>query len=175
MKLRWLLVFALAVLTGGQASAQVSAYVDFSASKLTGLGTNGSEATNVLYGPTIGLTAHVAGLKRLQFAADLRAGFYGSGQKLDEIALGPKASLGVRKFTVYTEFLVGFGRYNDGLGHSASASTDAQIELNSGIDRRVTKRFDWRVFEYGYEQYYGLGGNYNPKTFSTGLVFHLGV
>jgi hypothetical protein len=98
----------------------------------------------------------------------------GKSQRLDGVALGPKIGFTLHKnYGIYGEFLVGFARYNDGLGNPASASTDSQIQLNAGIDRRVTPRLDWRVFEYGYQQYYGLGGEYNPKTFSTGVVLYL--
>jgi hypothetical protein len=55
----------------------------------------------------------------------------------------------------------------------SSASTDSLVEINCGLDHRITSRFDWRVFDFGYEQYYGLGGEFNPKTFSTGVVMHL--
>ena len=37
-------------------------------------------------------------------------------------------------------------------------------------NRQISKRFDWRVFDFGYQQYYGLGGEFKPKTFSTGVV-----
>jgi len=172
MKFRWLLGFALAVGVAGPAFSQVSVYADFSASKLTGGLVN--PTTNVLYGPTFGLTAQLGSTAHLKFYGDLRVGDYGGGTRLDEIGIGPKVGLAVRKYEVYGEFLVGFGRYNNGQNAGASSSTDSQIEINFGLDRRLKGRLDWRVFEYGYEQYYGLGGAYNPKTFSTGVVLHLG-
>lgn len=172
MKFRWLLVFALALAVVRPASSQVAAYVDFSASKLTGGLT--TVTTNVLYGPTIGLTAQVGSKAHLKLYADIRGGLYGSGQKLDELGLGPKVGLDFKKFEAYGEFLVGFGRYNDGKGNAASATTDSQIEINFGLDRRLSERLDWRLIEFGYEQYYALGGVYNPKTFSTGVVMHFG-
>jgi hypothetical protein len=146
--------------------------VDLSASKLTGgLVTT---TTNVLVGPTIGVTAELGQKAHLKFSGDLRAGFYGGSMRLDGLAIGPKVALPIRKYVAYTEFLVGFARYNNGQNLPASSSTDSQIEINSGLDRPITKRFDWRIFEFGYEQYYGLGGEFNPKTFSTGIVAHLG-
>jgi len=169
VRFRWLLVFALGVAVAKPASSQVSVYGEFSASKLTGgLATT---TTNVLYGPTIGLTAQLGAVKNLKLYGDLRTGFYGNSVKLDEAAIGPKLGLDFRKFEAYAEILVGFGRYNDGAGN---ASTDAQTEINCGLDLRGSKRLDWRIFEYGYEQYYGLGGEFNPKTFSTGVVVHIG-
>jgi hypothetical protein len=174
MKVRWLLGIALVGFSALPASAQISAYANFSASKLTGLVPAGGPATTVLYGPTIGLTGRVAGSGHLRLYGDLRGGFYGGSVRLDEVSLGPKVGLDFKKYETYGEFMLGFARYNNGQNALASSSTDAQIELNFGIDRRVTKRFDWRVFEYSYEQYYGQGGNYNPKTFSTGVVYHFG-
>jgi hypothetical protein len=151
------------------ASSQVAVYADFSASKLTGGLT--STTTNFLYGPTIGLTALVGTKKNINLSGDLRTGFYGNGSRLSEISVGPKVGLDVKRFEAYTEILVGFARYNDGAGN---ASTDAQTEVNFGLDMQGKGRLDWRVFEFGYEQYYGLGGEFNPKTFSTGVVVHLG-
>jgi len=169
MKFRWLLVFAPGVAVAKPASSQVSVYADFSASKLTGGLVN--PTTNVLYGPTIGLTAVLGTKKNLVLSGDLRTGFYGNGARLSQAAVGPKLGLNVRNFQAYTEILVGFGRYNNGTG---AASTDAQTEVNCGLDLRGKGILDWRVFDFGYEQYYGLGGIYNPKTFSTGIVIHLG-
>jgi hypothetical protein len=171
MKFRWLIVFALGVAVAKPASSQVSAYADWSVTKLTGgLGTT---STNYLTGPTIGLTAHLAGSKHLILSGDIRGGFYGKTVKLDQVAIGPKLALAFKKYQAYGELMVGFARYNDGLGHAASGSTDAQAEINFGLDRNFAGRWGWRIFDYGYEQYYGLGGEFNPKTFSTGLIFHL--
>jgi hypothetical protein len=169
MKFGWLLVFALGAAVAIPASAQVSVYGDFSASKLTGGLT--TQTTTVLYGPTIGLTARIAGNKHLNLSGDLRSGFYHHSAGLDELAVGPKLGLGIKKFEVYSEVLVGFGRYHD---NNNAASTDAQMEVNIGLDWKRSGPIDWRVFEYGYQQFYGLGGEFNPKTFSTGLVVHLG-
>jgi hypothetical protein len=166
MKFGWLLVFALGAVVAKPAAAQVSVYADFSVSKLTNLA-----STNFVFGPTIGLTAHVAGGKRLNLSGDLRTGFYQHSRGLDQVAIGPKVGLGLKKFEAYTEVLVGFARYND---PNNAASTDAQLEVNSGLDWKRKGPIDWRVFEFGYEQYYGIGGQFNPKTFSTGLVLNLG-
>jgi hypothetical protein len=151
------------------ASSQVSVYADLSASKLS----NGS-STSVLFGPTLGVTALFVNGGRLTVGADLRGSFVGGGQRLDQISIGPRFSFKTKRVEPYAEFLVGFGRYNGGTGSSYTASTDGQIQVNFGVDHRVKKNFDWRVFEFGYEQYYGNGGAFNPKTFSTGVVYHIG-
>ena len=169
MKLRvWLAAAAMMItaMAAGNASGQVNVYVDFSAAKLTNL-----VGTSVLYGPTVGAAANFAKAGPVQLAFDLRGAFLGGSQRLDQISLGPKATLGTRHADVYAEFLVGYARYNDGLGNPASASTDGEFQIIAGLDHAVTKHVSWRVFEFGYEQYYGLGGQFNPKTFSTGAVY----
>ena len=168
MKIVWLLVFMLGVAVARPASAQISVYADFSASKLTGGIT--TTTTTVLYGPTIGLTAQLASKKRMRVYGDVRTGYYSNGVHFTEAAIGPKLGLEMKKFEAYGEVLVGFGRYDNG----GANSTDAQTEANFGLDLKGSGMLDWRVFEFGYQQYYGMGGEFNPKTFSTGVVVHLG-
>jgi hypothetical protein len=170
MKCTWIFALALGAALASPASAQVSLYADFSVSKLTG-GLD-TQTTKVLVGPTIGLTAQITQKGPVKLYADLRGSFLGGSNRLDSIAFGPKIGILVRKFELSTEFLVGFARYNDGLGNPGSSSTDSHIQVNTALDRRVSAHFDWRIVEFGYEQYYGLSGEYNPKTFSTGVVFH---
>jgi hypothetical protein len=170
------LVGLLVVLTAGFAAprttlCQVSFYGDFSASKLTYLSN-----TNVLYGPTIGSFIDFASVKHINFSADIRGTFVGAGGvRLDGVVVGPRVATAIKfqKLKPYAEFMVGFARYNNGQNAVASSSTDSEIQVNTGVDRPVARLIDWRVFEYSYAQYYGLGGQYNPKTFSTGIVFHL--
>jgi hypothetical protein len=170
-KLVCLLALIAGIVAPNMAHSQVSFYGDFSASKLTYL-----YNTNVLYGPTVGTFINVATLGPVKLAADLRGTFVGaSGVRLDGIVVGPRIATSVKflKLKPYAEFMVGFARYNNGLNQVASSTTNAEIQINGGVDRPVAKLFDWRVFEYSYSQYYGLSGEYNPKTFSTGVVFHL--
>jgi hypothetical protein len=170
------LIGLLVVLTAGFAAprtaiCQVSFYGDFSASKLTYLSN-----TNVLYGPTIGSFIDFATTRHINFSADLRGTFVGAGgARLDGVVVGPRVATAIKfqKLKPYAEFMVGFARYNNGQNAVASSSTDSEIQVNTGVDRPVARLIDWRVFEYSYAQYYGLGGQYNPKTFSTGIVFHL--
>jgi hypothetical protein len=161
----------LSAASGAVASAQVSFYGDFSASKLTDV-----NVTNFLYGPTIGAFLRITALGPVKLDVDLRGSFLSSGGKrLDGVTVGPRFAANARVFRLkpYAEFMVGFARYNNGLNAVAGSTSDAEIQINGGVDRSVSRLFDWRVFEYGYSQYYGLGGIYNPKTFSTGIVFHL--
>jgi len=50
-------------------------------------------------------------------------------------------------------------------------TTDSQIQINGGLAKRVSPRWDISV-DYSYSQYYALGGQYNPKTFSVGAIYH---
>jgi hypothetical protein len=168
MKLLILAGSAFAFTLAQPAVSQVSAYADFSASKLTNL-----VQTSVLYGPTLGITAELTHGRRFRLGGDVRGEIYGTSQRLDAAAVGPRAIVSLGKYEGYGEFLVGFGRYNDGLGNAASATTDSIIEINGGVDRNISSRISWRVFEFGYKQFYGLGGQFNPKTFSSGVVFHI--
>jgi hypothetical protein len=160
-------LLALSLAGATPAQAQVSVYADFAAAKLTNL-TN----TYLLYGPTIGLTATLVPLSHVDIGADLRGSFLGGNRRLDGIAVGPRFSTTVKGLKPYAEVLVGFARYNDGLGASTSATSDAQLDVIVGIDKHIRHRIDWRIVEYSYEQFYALGGQFNPKNFSTGLVYH---
>ena len=159
------------------AMGQVSVYADFSASKMTNL-IGSTEA----YGPTLGVSGRLGTAYRVHVSGDVRAFRYSGGNlalgknnlTLTGLSVGPKLSVSVHKFEPYVELAVGFARYDDGDGNPASKTTDGQTELIAGTDYQVSKRFDWRVMEFSYKQYYALGGEFNPKTLSTGIVYHLG-
>lgn len=174
MKVGNLILLAAGFALAQPAFSQVSAYVDFSATKLTGNTPQLTVATDVLYGPTVGITKSLIGGHHMFLAGDIRGTFVGgAGKRLDGAVVGPRVAFPIKKLSPYVEGMVGFARYNDGLNTKTSSTTDAQIQINGGIDYRLSKSFDWRAFEYGYSQFYGNGGNYNPKTFSTGVVFHI--
>lgn len=162
-------VLAVAVLTIQPAYSQVGSYVDMSATKLTL-----PAGTNVLYGPTVGLYAILVDRHHVALGGDVRAGFYGTSQRFDSVAVGPKVSTSIKHFTPYGEFMFGFARYSDGLGNPGSAYTNSQIQLNAGVDRRVTKRFDWRIFDFSYTRFQTVSEQFHPTTFSTGIVFRIG-
>ena len=166
MKLAIFAAVALLCAPGWRAQAQSSAYVDITAAKFTNpLG------TNYLYGPTFGVSSRVVSGKRIVLSFDARGQVLGTSQKYDSIAIGPRAQVRFKGLNPYGEFLVGFARYNDGAGN---ATTDAEINLNSGIEHVIKGPISWRIFEFGYKQYYGLGGQFNPKSFSTGIVYTIG-
>ncbi len=165
---RWILL--LAGLTAARpAWSQVSVYGDFSAAQVS---TNAG--TVYLYGPTVGVGTALATWHSLGIGADMRGSFlYGSGQSYDGLAVGPQISKKIKKFTPHGEFMVGFARYNPN-NPAIPISTDFQLEGNGGLDRRMSKRIDWRIVDFSYTQYYELHDRIHPYLFSTGLVLHLG-
>ncbi|SNT37860.1 hypothetical protein SAMN05421770_11013 [Granulicella rosea] len=166
MKLTFLATLLLSCAPLWRAQAQTSAYVDFTASKFTNL-----VDTNYLYGPTFGVSGHLVGTKRVALSYDVRGQILGTSQKYDSVAVGPRAQIHFKSFVPYGEFLIGFARYNDGAGHS---STDSEIDANAGVERTIKGPVSWRIFEYGYKEYFGLGGQFNPKSFSTGVAYAIG-
>jgi len=167
MKLALFAAVALLCAPVWRAHAQASAYVDLTAAKFTG-----SAGSNYLYGPTFGVSGPVAGSERIVLSFDARGQVLGTSQKYDSIAVGPRVRVRIKGLDPYGEFLVGFARYNDGAGN---ATTDAEINFNAGIERAIKGPISWRIFEYGYKQYYALGGQFNPKSFSTGIVYTIGA
>ncbi len=86
--------------------------------------------------------------------------------------MGPRLRVALSKAQFYGEFLTGFARFHDSQGIGVTPTTDGQIEIVAGVDYGLSRRFAAR-FEYNYQQFYGIGGQFNPKTFSSGLVFLL--
>ena len=110
-------------------------------------------------------------------------GFYYNGQgvevgsnrlQLGGLGVGPKVGFVIKRAEPYAELRVGFARYNDGLGNQNSGTTDNQVDGAFGLDYRLTQRFDLRVFEFDYKRYGANNGEFNPKVFSTGIVYHIG-
>jgi outer membrane autotransporter protein len=150
----------------GAARAQASVYGEFSVSDLTNLA-----GTGILYGATTGVLYD--GFKmhnRIIVAADIQGRFvHKSGENLNGVTIGPRFEVPIAHgFAPYGEFTVGFARYND---PNNTASTDATLQLNAGLAKQVSSHLDV-AGDYSYAQYYGLGGEYNPKTFSVGLIYH---
>lgn len=150
------------------AIAQLGVYATIGATKM-----KSPDGTTFIYGPTIGVSKQFADRNGLRIGADLRGSFEGGGGlRLTQISIGPKISFTRRALTPYIEALAGFGRLSATSGKSQGTSTDSEIQLNSGIDYQLNDHIDLRAIEYSYEQYYGLGGAYNPKRFSTGIVYN---
>lgn len=167
----------LATGAAGTASAQISVYADFSADRMTNL-----QTSKTAFGTTFGVQGEVYRHGPARIYGDIQ-GFYYNGQgvevnsdrlQLGGAEVGPKVGFVVRRFEPYAGVLVGFARYNDGRGNRNSGTTDTQIDGIFGLDLRLTRRLDYRVFEFDYKRYSADGGEFNPKVFSTGVVFHIG-
>jgi len=144
--------------------AQVSLYGDFSATYLHNL-----VSSSTLYGATTGILVDGPSIKRMLISADLQGRFVaGSGKSLNGLTVGPRFSFPTHNFTPFAELLVGFARIDNGAGPK---STDSTFQINGGIAKRLTPRLD-AVVDYSYAQYFYGGGQYNPKTFSIGAIYH---
>jgi opacity protein-like surface antigen len=163
----WVMILLLAgVLSPKALQAQVSIYGEFSASEFNNLATN-----NLLYGATTGVLYDGAKIYgRVIVAADIQGRFVRIlGQSLNGITIGPRFEVPLRHgWAPYGEFTVGFARYDSA---PTGATTDSTIQLNAGLAKQLTSHID-AVADYSYSQYYGLGGQYNPKTFSIGGIYH---
>jgi hypothetical protein len=177
MKFGRLVVLCLAgiALLGGawrSASAQASLYGEFSVSDL-----HNPLSTDYLYGGTAGVLYDGSTVfKHVLVSADIQGRFLRkqaaplTAELYNGITIGPRFSVPLKHgISPYGEFMVGFARYNNGA--IQGSTTDSTIEINAGVAKKLTSRFDL-VADYSYAQYYGLGGEYNPKTYSIGGIFH---
>ncbi len=170
-------VVCLATAAAGTANAQISVYADFSAAQMTNLHT-----TKTAFGTTFGVQGELYRLGHARIYGDVQ-GFYYNGQgvevgsnrlQIGGLGVGPKVGYVIKRAEPYAEFRVGFARYNDGLGNKNSGTTDNQVDAAFGLDYRLTRLIDYRVAEFDYKRYAALGGEFNPKVFSTGIVYHIG-
>lgn len=170
-------VVTLAAFAAGSANAQISVYAQFSADQMTNL-----QTSKTGFGSTFGVQDAFYRHGPLRVSADLR-GFYYNGKaifnganrfNLAGVGVGPKISYAGKHVEPYAEVAVGFARFNDGLGNRNSGTTDSQVDAIFGLDIRLTPRFDLRAFEFDYKRYSALGGEFNPKVISAGVVYHLG-
>lgn len=171
MKYGWvLLLLVVAGIAPRKAEGQAEVYGQFSVTDLTNL-----TSTDLLYGATTGLVIDGPNWHHMVISADIQGRFVRkSGEELNSAAAGPRFSFLLKKhgLTPYGEFLVGFARYNTTIYPAQNgATTDSQIQVNVGVAKQVSPRWDISA-DYSYSQYYALGGEYNPKTFSVGAVFH---
>ena len=172
MKYGWVLLLLLAAgIAPRKAEALAEVYGQFSVTDLTNLA-----STDLLYGATTGLVIDGPTWHRMVISADIQGRFVcKSGESLNGAAAGPRFSFPLKKhgLTPYGEFLVGFARYNNSIYkyEPMGSTTDGQIQINMGVAKKVSPRWDISA-DYSYSQYYALGGEYNPKTFGVGAVFH---
>jgi hypothetical protein len=167
----FILIITLCIGVARPALSQIGIYGDFTAAQIS----SNVQGKNFLYGPTGGVLAPFGSSHHIELSADIRASYLrGSGQTFTGVVLGPSVSIPVGKFTPSIDALVGFGRYNDGLGNPASTSTDALVEGSVACDRKLTKLFDWRIVQASYSQFFETLNHLHPYSFSTGVVVHLG-
>jgi len=166
-KFRWIAAALLIIAAAPKASqAQAAVYGEFSVSDLHNLST-----TDFLYGATTGVLIDGRTFHHVLLSGDLQGRFVRkSGESLNGITVGPRVSIHAKYGLVpYGEFMIGFARYNNPTNYGPT--TDSTIQANAGVSRQITPHFD-AVADYSYSQYYALGGQYNPKTFSIGTIFH---
>jgi opacity protein-like surface antigen len=129
----------------------------------------------MLYGFTGGLIVDGPTWHHMTISADIQTRTVRkSGESLTGAGAGPRFSFPLKHgFTPYGEFLVGFARYNNSIYtyEPMGSTTDGQIQVNGGVAKKVSPRWDISA-DYSYSQYYALGGEYNPKSFSVGAIFH---
>jgi len=171
MKYGWVVLLLLvAGIAPRKAEAQAEVYGDFTATRISS-----AVNTDMLYGATAGLIVDGPTWHHMVISADIQGRFVRiSGESLNGAAAGPRFSFPLKKhgITPYGEFLVGFARYNNTIyTNQLGATTDGQIQVNMGVAKKVSPRWDVAV-DYSYSQYYALGGQYNPKSFSIGAIFH---
>lgn len=162
-----LLVLLAALAAPALLHAQVSAYGEFSATRMYGP----SPDQAYLYGATTGVVVDGPQKGHVLLSADIQGRFVdGSGRSYNGVTVGPRFAIPMHhgRLTPFAEFMVGFARYKS---PTQAASTDATIQVNGGVAKAVNARWDI-VADYSYAQYYGLGGEFNPKTISLGLMYH---
>jgi hypothetical protein len=168
MKYGWVVLLVFAAVTAPLAArAQASAYGEFTASKLVG-GPKG----DYLYGGSVGVLIDGPHLfHKILLSADVQGRFVShSGESLNGLAIGPRFAVQTHflKLAPFAEFMVGFARYNDG---SNNSTTDNTFQVNGGVTRPLSSRLDALV-DYSYAQYGVNNGEFNPKSFSGGIVYH---
>lgn len=171
MKFGWVVLLLLAgVIAPGSAKAQSAAYGDFSISDFTNL-----RQTNILPGASLGLLVGTFPLGRhVEMTGDIQGRFlHKSGLSWNGVAVGPRFQFPMQRHGLapYAEFLIGYARINSQQDGMKSGSTDSEMQVNGGVAKRLTAHWDADL-QYSYAQYYALGGEYNPKTFSLGVIYH---
>ena len=164
MALLLLVSFALPVAL----HAQASVYGEFSTTRFFG-----TTEQSTFFGGTVGVLIDGPTIfHKLVVSPDIQGRFLGSnGENLDSGTVGPRFSLPLHRarITPYGEFMIGFARY--GGGPAGIASSDYIFEVNAGVTRQLSPHWDG-VFEYSYSQFGYNDGEFNPKTFSIGGIYH---
>jgi len=170
MKYGWVVLLLLvAGLMPGKANAQAEVYGEFTATRISS-----AVNTDMLYGAATGLVIDGPKWHRMQISADILGRFVGkSGLSLNGVGAGPRFTFPLKHgWAPYGEFLFGFARFNNTIyTNQLGATTDGQLQVNGGLAKRVSPRWDIYA-DFSYSQYYALGGQYNPKSFGLGAMYH---
>ena len=171
MKDSWVILLVLAgVMAPRTGNAQAEIYGQVSASEFTNL-----IYTDWLYGATAGaLLDGPTLLHHVVLSADIQGRFLRkTNEQMNGVTVGPRFSLPIKRhgLTPYGEFMVGFARFNSTYIYITGATTDSTIQINAGLAKQITPRWDASL-DYSYAQYDAFGGEYNPKTFSAGVIYH---
>jgi outer membrane protein with beta-barrel domain len=153
--------------------AQTSVYLDYGA---TMMNTDQQTIPRQLFGPIGGLEVNLRSTHHVDLGADFRGSYLqesgANAASMTAFVLGPRLATHYKRVKPYGEFMMGFARYNNNNPAIPNATTDSEVELNAGVDYAIKKHFDWRVFEYSWAKYLADSGEFNPRTYSTGVVFH---
>jgi hypothetical protein len=154
------------------AFGQVGIYANFSAAQLN-VGN-----TNWVYGPTIGAYYDAYHFGIASAGLDLRAQLFNNNANatLDSGLVGLRLAAHPPVFPLkpYIEGLAGIGHAEfSATGATTVYSTSAtrfEYSFLAGLDYTLLPHIDWRVAEFSYGGISALGGSFNPKVLSTGIV-----
>jgi hypothetical protein len=168
-RMRWLVLLAMVALPMGL-RAQVGVYGGFSATKLD------VPQADWIEGASFGAYYNTVHLPVVNFGFDLRGSVLGGGgaTQVKSGLAGPRvvAHLPVVPLHPYVEGLVGAGDVKFGQGLAARDATHLGYGLAAGVDFTFFPRLDWRVVDYQWGHYNGVG---DQSTITTGLVLRLPI
>lgn len=164
------LVLLAGVAIPDRAHAQFSTYLELTASEL-----HNGPSGDYLYGGTAGALLDGPTLfNKAVVSADLQVrDVLNGGERLVGVAIGPRFSVPLKtlKLTPYAEFMVGFARYRASNAPGAENTTDEQWQTNAGVSRGLSVHLDI-VADFSYSQYGANFGQYHPKSYSAGVIYH---
>jgi hypothetical protein len=164
----FLLLAAMLVLPHSAARAESGAYAEFTGARVNLPG------TDWLYGPTFGFFSEKA-FGPVHLGYDVRGIVLtnSGGAGMQSVVVGPRLSIhpSALPFAPYLQAGVGLGHGSTG-GTNSYSATKFEYQFLAGADHRIAPRVDWRVIEFSYGALSGLSGSFNPKSLSTGLIFH---
>ena len=191
-----LLLLTGSLFTSSRAHGQVTAYVTFSPTHLSGVrdgntanpSAGNTYATTSFWTPGVGggVTLTVLPLGPVKLGLDLRGSTKPGTNGSDTAMLGVKlgANLPLVRFKPYVQASGGYLGTRTRIASGARAGTAASdrfiaYEVLGGVDYSLVPFFDWRLIEVGGGRGYNIGsatnaGNYQVTLFTinTGLVFH---